>query len=233
MYIIEMSFSILLWEVLLLVCLHQHYSTAALPLDDWSSTVEKASSHKHWAHIVKRSSYFARYNSDNTPDDTSHIVNVQDYYRQVFDQGWAEDDYRKKEKELYRLLSKLEEAVEQDYPSSSGRVSSQSSEGSVEFGVDTKPIKGRYIVMFQSGADDYVLDRTIAVMERANQQSNRKIRATDMHPLRHVGKGFTATLNAKAVELVSTKLAVKYSDVDNDVDAKTISMYNIIMYVCY
>lgn len=217
-----MSFSGLLWEVLVLVCLHHHFSTAALPdpsplgnLEDWSSNVEKASSHRHWAHIVKRSTYYARYNSDSVPDDTLHIVNVQDYYRQVFDQGWDDDDYRHSEKELYKLLGKLEEVVEQNYHPNSGRVSSQSSTGSMEFGVDTKPIKGRYIVMFQSGADDYVLDHTIAVMQRASQQSNRKIRATDMHPLRHVGKGFTATLNAKAVELVSVcVLCAKNSDVD-------------------
>lgn len=199
-----MTFSTLLWEVLLLVCLHHYSTTAALPLgslEDWSSNVEKASSHRHWAHIVKRSSYFARYNSDSAPDDTLHIINVQDYYRQVFDQGW--DDDEKTEKELYKLLGKLEEVVEQKYHPNSGWVSSQSSKGSVEFGIATKPIKGRYIVMFQSGADDYMLDHTIAVMETANLQSNRKVRATDMHPLRHIGKAFTATLNAKAVELVS------------------------------
>ena len=128
---------------------------------------------------------------------TSHIVNVQEYYRQVFNQGW--DDINGKE------LDQLEKVVEQNYNSNSDRVSSQSSNHSVnlKFRIYTKPINGRYIVMFQSGADNYVLDRTINVMKRANEQSNQKIRATDMHPLRHVGKGFIATLNDEAVNLVS------------------------------
>lgn len=191
----------LLWEVLFLLCLHQHYHwcAAALPLDDWAGEIKKASSHEHWERIVKRSTFISR--DDDSVDETAHIVNVQDYYRTVFSEGW--DSYRDNERRLFNLLNTLETVVEQGYNEQDrNRVNSQGVENAVEFGLHTKPIRGRYIVMFQSGADDYTLDRTIAVMQRANLASNMKIRATDMGALRYVGKGFTATLNGKAVELV-------------------------------
>lgn len=188
----------LLWEVLFLLCLH--LSAAALPLEDWAGNVEKASSHDHWERIVKRSAFHSQY--DDSIDDTAHIVNVQEYYRSVFSEGW--ENYRDNEKELFNLLNKLETVVEQGYNRPSlDRASSQDLPDIQEFGLHTKPIQGRYIVMFQSGADDYTLDRTMAVLQRANLASNMRIRATDMSALRYVGKGFTATLNRKAVELVS------------------------------
>lgn len=190
-----------LCEVLFLLCLYHCClpSAAALPLEDWAGNVEKASSHDHWERIVKRSTFHSRH--EDTVDDTAHIVNVQEYYRTVFGEGW--DNYRDNEEELFGLLNKLNSVVDQAYDRSNlDQVSSQGLENSIEFGLHTKPIQGRYIVMFQSGADDYTLDRTIAVMQRANLASNMKIRATDMSPLRYVGKGFTATLNGKAVQLV-------------------------------
>jgi hypothetical protein len=172
-----------------------------LPVDvnDWAASIDEASSHDHWERIVKRSAhYHSRYG--DAFDETAHIVNVQEYYRSVFSEGWEE--YGNREKELFSLLNKLEAVVDQGYDNRN-RVSSQGVENPIEFGLHTKPIPGRYIVMFQSGADDYTLDRTIAVMQRANLASNMKIRATDMSALRYVGKGFTATLNKKAVQLVS------------------------------
>lgn len=187
-----------MWKVLFLLCLHQHWCAAALPIDDWAKDIKKASTHEHWERIVKRSVHHAHY--EEIEDDTAHIVNVQDYYRSVFSEGW--DNYRDNERDLFNILTKLEAVVEQGYKDRN-HASSQGVENAIEFGLHTKPIKGRYIVLFQSGADDYTLDRTIAVMQRANLASNMKIRATDMSPLRYIGKAFTATLNQKAVELVS------------------------------
>lgn len=180
--------------------------TSALNVEDWVKSVDRAASHDHWAHIVKRSSFQARYTSNNRADDASHIVNVQDYYRAVFDEGW--DDYKDDEQELFNLLGKLERIIEQRNHLSD-EVTSQSAHRALEWGVHTKPIRGRYIVMFESGTDDYTLDRTMAVMEKANRDSRMKIRATDLRPLRYAGKGFTATLNMKAVGLVSCDGTVK------------------------
>lgn len=200
-----MNSSRLLWGVLFLLCVYQHWCVAAVPLDDWAGEIKKASSHEHWEHIVKRSAYHSQY--QDIVDDTAHIVNVQDYYRSVFSEGW--DNYRDNERELFNLLNKLETVVEQGYDQKDrNHVSSHGVENAIEFGLHTKPIQGRYIVLFQSGADDYTLDRTIAVMQRANLASNMKIRATDMSALRYVGKGITATLNGKAVELVRIRACV-------------------------
>ena len=196
--------------MMVLLCLHHQCYTAAegSPLADWASSIEKASSPEHWEHIVKRSAahyhYSRRHYSDqaDTEDDTSHIVNVQEYYRSVFSEGWDSTNY---DSELYRLLDRMENAVERKFGRKGmDEVSAQSFESVLESGLHTKPIRGRYIVMFQSDADDFTLDHTMAVMERANEATGQKIRATDMSPLRFVGKGFTATLNSKAVELVST-----------------------------
>lgn len=69
--------------------------------------------------------------------------------------------------------------------------------------------------MFQSdAAGDYLLDRTMAIMQKAHRQSKGRIRASDMHPLRHVGKGFTATLNSKAVELMAKHPLVAHIEED-------------------
>ncbi len=202
-----MRFSRLVWEVSFLLCLlHQSCvlgGASALPLGEWVASVEKASNHRHWEHIVRRSAYHARYNSDHVVDDTAHIVNVQEYYQSIFSEGW--DNYRDNEKELFNMLNALENVVAQGYGRETleNTVTSQDVKHAMEFGTHTKPIPGRYIVMFQAGTDDYTLDRTMAIMTKANRDSNRKVRASDMNALRYAGKGFTATLNSKAVELVS------------------------------
>lgn len=210
-----MNFPKPLWEVLFLLCLHQCLlpCAAARPLDDWAGSVKKASSHKHWEHIVKRSAFYSRFTSDDGQDETSHIVNVQDYYKTVFDEGW--DTYRSNDRELFALLNKLEKVVEQGHKRpNAGRVSSQGTADTMEFGLHSKPIRGRYIVMFQSSAGDYTLDRTMAVLQNANAASSMRIRATDMSPLRYVGKGFTATLNGRAVELMEKHPALAYIEED-------------------
>jgi len=154
--------------------------------------------HARWERHVKRSASVERHRRSTGRryiDDTSHIVNVQEYYRTAFSEGWDEP---KGEKEKYDLLNSLEAIIQEDdrYRDS---IRDQSAS---QFGVHSKPIKGRYLVMFQSNAGDYVLDKTIAILQRAHRSSRGRIRASDMHPLRHVGKGFAATLNYKAVKLV-------------------------------
>lgn len=198
-----------LWVAAALLCLQQCCVLSAPPqqgsqpqLEEWASKVEKASSHKHWEHIVRRSAYSSRFNYNDVIDDTAHIVDVQDYYRSVLEQGW--DEYSGHEKELFDLLNTLERVVDQSYSRPGlDRVMSQSVQNALSFGVHSKPIPGRYMVMFQTGTSDYTLDRTMAVMKNANLQSGQRVRATDMTPVRHAGRGFIATLNKKAVELVS------------------------------
>ena len=177
----------------------------AAPLPGAHSTPEKAASLDHWEHIVRRRSITARFNKRDVEDEASHIVNVQEYYRKVLEQDWP--NYKDNEGELFNLLHKLEDVSMQRYLSDDQKASIQEQTAkALELGVHTKPIKGRYIVMFKPQANDYVLDRTVAILEKANVDSEQRVRATDISTLRNIGKGFIATLNGRTVELVSTKV---------------------------
>ena len=139
---------------------------------------------------------------EDDTDDASHIVNVQAYYKDILEQDWP--DYRDNEKDLFNLLHKLEAVSMQRQLSDDQKADIQEQTAkTLELGIHTKPIKGRHIVMFQSGANDYVLDRTIEILKKANLDSDQRVRATDFSTLRHIGKGFIATLNGKTVDLVS------------------------------
>ena len=65
------------------------------------------------------------------------------------------------------------------------------------------PIPGRYLVLFKEEQNDNKLDSVIAVLESVNAESHGKVAAKDIEPLRHIGKGFTASLGQTAVEAVS------------------------------
>ena len=186
-------------------------SIDALPLDDSDGVAE---SHEHWEHIVRRRSAYSMFEPQET-DETSHIVDVQAYYRQVFDQGWdvvtadlgasrPSYDELTDEQEMQRLFKLLKKVVAQGELSDKDKASIQEETSHLlEVSVDSKPIPGRYLVMLQDAADDYVLDRTVEVLAKANKDSNQRIRASDFHTLKNVGKGFVATLNKKTVALVS------------------------------
>ena len=69
-----------------------------------------------------------------------------------------------------------------------------------------KAIPGRYIVMFAPETTDRHLDRTMELLSYADEKSRRNrwdLRAADFGPIRHVGKGFTATLSSNVVRIVS------------------------------
>ncbi len=185
-----------LWStgLAILIAVQLTVVSSSSDMEDWSENVDK---HVRWERHVRARASLERHRRNagvHYIDDTAHIVDIQDYYRSVFSEGWEEPQG---EKEKYELLNSLEAIIQQE---DSGRAVAQDA---VRLGAHSKPIKGRYIVMFQSdAAGDYLLDRTMAIMQRAHRQSQGRIRASDMHALRHVGKGFTATLNSKAVELV-------------------------------
>ena len=197
------------WTIVLFACLHvslggaeaapatsqdnlEHHKRAAE--DFWNELIEgkgKADDHDHWERIVRRSvDWYDPYYSD----DTLHIANVQEYYRYVLEeQGWHDDSRQDQEAELARLLQPL-----------LGDSASVQDGGSVNNMKDVqKPIRGRYIVMFDSTADEYTLDRTIEILEQAHRESEGRIRADHITPMRSLGTGFTATMNSKTVELVS------------------------------
>lgn len=177
----------------------------AAPLPEGDITPKIAVSLDHWEHIIRRRSITARFNKRDVEDDASHIVNVQEYYREVLEQNWP--NYKDNERDLFNLLHRLEDVSMQRYLSDDQKANIQEQTAkALELGVHTKPIKGRYIVMLNSQANDYVLDRTVAILEKANVDSEQRVRATDISTLRNVGKGFIATLNRKTVDLVSTKL---------------------------
>ena len=168
-----------------------HHKRAAEEI--WDEILEgrgKADNHEHWERIVRRSTnWYDPYYSD----DTLHIVNVQEYYRYVLEeQEWTDDSQI--EYELARLM----------HPESAfdgSRANVQDGRGNTR---DVqKPIPGRYIVMLDSSADSYTLDKTIAVLQRAHTESEGRIRADHITPMRNLGLGFTATMNSKTVELVS------------------------------
>ncbi len=155
----------------------------AMPVTEDSDP--KVATHAHWEHLVRRAAN--TWNDPDYEDDTAHIVNVQEYYKNVFSEPWSGyTDFSEVSPEHHRITS-------------------ANLQGS--YGPHTKPIKGRYIVMFSSSTDDeYVLDKTIEILELANYKSNQRLRATDIVPFRNVRKGFTATLNSKTLELVCVYL---------------------------
>lgn len=191
---------------LLIACLHVSLGVEAAPSasenqkraaeDIWNELTEgegKAENHDHWERIVRRSAHY--WYDPYYSDDTLHIVNVQEYYRQVLEeQEWSD---AQSEQELARLL----------HPSyDGGRARVQ--DGAVEAGDVQKQIPGRYIVMLDSSADGYTLDRTISILQQAHTESEGRIRADHITPMRSIGIGFTATLNSKTVELVRHKVPV-------------------------
>ena len=177
------------------LCLQQWcVDSLSSPVEDRAGKVRKASSHSHWEHLVRKTTRLALHNSANLQDDdTAHILDVQDYYRTQLSQGW---DNHASPEDRATIQGNLATIQSLSPPATEHGSSSH-----------TKPIKGRYIVMLQSGTDDSTLDKTMAMLRKANRLSKERVRATDMSPLRHVGKGFTATLNKKAVELVSVWLS--------------------------
>lgn len=143
---------------------------------------EVAASHEHWETMVRRSvtnwpTHRRRYPLDYEPE----IPNMQEYYRSVL-----QDDYW------------TDTADEKSYRyQASTQVTRQDKQ---------KAIRGRYIVMFTAGASDHHLDRTVAILRQADQKSRRNkwdLRAADFTAIRHVGKGFSATLSANIVRIVS------------------------------
>lgn len=189
--------------ILLTACLFGPAMASAAPIDRGDGEEpDKAVSHEHWEHIVRRRSIMSRFDA-RREDETSHIVNVQAYYRNILEQNWP--NYRDNELDLFNLLHKLELVSMQRELSDDQKANIQDETAKIlELGVHTKPIKGRFIVMLQAEANDYVLDRTVSILEKANADSNQRVRATDFAKLRNVGKGFIATLNHKTVDLVST-----------------------------
>ena len=156
--------------------------------DLWNELTEgkgKAENHDHWERIVRRSARGWR--DPSYRDDTEHIVDVQEYYRDVLANNWDDAE------ELARLMQPLS-----GYGS---RAQVQNAEVHAMMEV-TKPIPGRYIVMLQSHADDYILDRTLAILQQAHTESEGRIRADHITPMTNM-QGFTGTLNSKTVELVS------------------------------
>ena len=186
--------------LLALLCIHAALAgqgAHAMPVED------KAESHDHWEHIVKRSAQ--NWDGYDYEDDTAHIVDVQAYYRGVFQEGW--DDYMDTEEELFALLQRYEEAARQGriMGSDKARVE-QDAAKAMNLISNEKPIKGRYIVLFSPEATDYHLDRTIEILEQANVDSMQRIRIDHVAPLRQLRKGFTATMSSRTIEVVSQHL---------------------------
>ena len=159
----------------------------------------RAGSHEHWERIVRRS---VDWHDPNYEDDTQHIVNVQEYYRYVLDEQEWEDEDRERTQELARLMHYFFDHIGGQQDQAVDQATAQEGRHVGDRDIQ-KPIPGRYIVMLDSSADVETLDRTVAVLQRANAESEGRIRAEHIRSIRNLGVGFTATMNSKAVELVS------------------------------
>lgn len=206
-------FHLLLGVLAVSVCLA---SAEVVPLDHPDGVAE---SHDHWDHIVRRRSAYSFFES-RKQDETSHIVDVQEYYRKSFDQGWdtagyGDSKYGTNEQEMLRLIKMLKTVMAQGKFTNKDKASIQEETSHMlEVNVDSKPIPGRYLVMLQSNADDYTLDRTVEVLAKANSDSEQRIRASDIHTLRNVGKGFVATLNSQTLDLLKRHPLVEHIEED-------------------
>ena len=191
------------WSGLLLalVCIHAAIAGhSAIPAGDR----EKAENHQHWEHIVKRSVQSRYWDDEPYEDDAAHIVNVQEYYREVFDSGF---DYTDKDHELLGLLHKIENAeAEGRIMQSEEAFIQEEAHRAINMITYQKPIRGRYIVIFTPETGDYVLDRTVEVLSKASDETGQKLRANHITTFRHLWKGFAATMNSRVVDLVSPSL---------------------------
>ena len=165
--------------------------------DLWKELTEgdgRANDHDHWERIVRRS---LRWRDPSYEDDTRHIANVQEYYRYVLEEQDWEEEERDRQQELASLM--------RTFFTNDGDGRARVQEGGRQNDKDIqKPIPGRYIVMLDSSASGEMLDRTVAVLQRAHAESEGRIRADHITTIRSLG-GFTATMNSKAVELVSAE----------------------------
>ena len=157
--------------------------------------------------------HLAKYDLNEELDDTRRIQDIQDYYRDILNEGWEE--YDSNERKLQDFLRTLDKVANQDtkYAHMSGAVlnhpvlqsvlQSSDVQDALLFGTYTKPIMGRYFVALKSDAKESVLEGIVAIMTEASRASEGKVRATDITVLRYAGNGFIATLNNMALELVS------------------------------
>lgn len=204
-----MAWTALLFFACLLVCLGGGRAEAApsgvaerqkRAADElWSELMGergRAGDHDEWEMIVRRS---ADWNDPYYEDDTQHIANVQEYYRYVLEEQEWEEEEREHQQELAQLMHSI---FNNRFGGQGGQATVQEGERRQEYRDIQKPIPGRYIVMLDSNANSETLDRTVAVLQRTNSESEGRIRAEHITPMRNLG-GFTATMNSKAVELVS------------------------------
>ena len=170
-----------------------------------TSASKKVETHEHWEHLVKRAAETPR-NGRYPDDETAHIIDIQQYYRDIFEGRWKEDpDHLSPEEqallewveyktELGKELTQVEQAYTQEL-----YAREEASTG----GIIQKKIKGRYIVMLNSNADNNALNNILKTLEQANSASNQLVGARHIFPVMHMSKGFAATMSSKTAELVS------------------------------
>lgn len=149
-----------------------------LAIEQWESTVKQTTD--SWK------------GDGSYSDDVAHSVDVQQYYRQIFEEGWDEPGPEQPSTKLLHADGRVLTNEQQ-----------QAGTNRVAHSKLRKKIPGRYIVIFLEAADNDVVDHTIVKLQQLHWNSNQQVRAADFSPLRHVRKGFIATLNSRAVELVS------------------------------
>ena len=165
----------------------------AVPME--AEAVRPASLRKWEQLVTKRVDSFksGRVLAEGIDDETAHIQDIKSYYRETLDSsdGWVEGTG------IAKTELKMQSYEDED-------LSAKSS-------FRQKTIDGRYIVYLAPRSTNQVLERMVRVLELATGATGQNLRADHIEQFRHVGKGFTATLNKNMVELVRFKKSLLVS----------------------
>ena len=107
-------------------------------------------------------------------------------------------------------IEDLSEYYRQAFEELNDEVSIQVMYGNHQYSSE-KILHERYIVFLQNDVSDDRLDHIVNVLRKAQRNSNQAFVADHIKPFRHIGKGFTATLGARVVKIVSIFTSIYFN----------------------
>jgi hypothetical protein len=114
----------------------------------------------------------------NAVDPAHGIVDIQQYYREIFENDNWEDLDENEVKEQSESMKVYE-----------------------------KIVPGRYSVIFYQHTPDEIIDKTVTLLKDAHERTDGKLKASHFVHLKHAAKGFFATLSEKLVNVVGFVLS--------------------------
>jgi subtilisin family serine protease len=109
----------------------------------------------------------------NAVDPAHGIVDIQQYYREIFENDNWEDLDENEVKEQSESMKVYE-----------------------------KIVPGRYSVIFYQHTPDEIIDKTVTLLKDAHERTDGKLKASHFVHLKHAAKGFFATLSEKLVNVL-------------------------------